>query len=131
MSIPSPTIVTSTDDRPWDTSGSGTPVIGTTPITAPMFTTAWMTIHEVIAAEQQPAERVGRAPRDPQPGERQPAVQRGDAERADQAEFLADDREDEVAGGLGQPAPLILARAEPHAEEAAGRRARTRPWMDC
>ena len=52
MSIPSATIVTSTDDKPWDTSGSGTPVIGTTPTTAPMFTTAWTTIHEVIAAEQ-------------------------------------------------------------------------------
>jgi hypothetical protein len=41
MSIPSPTIVTRTDDNPWDTSGRGTPVIGKTPITAPMFTTAW------------------------------------------------------------------------------------------
>jgi hypothetical protein len=40
MSIPSPTIVTSADDKPLDTSGSGTPVIGNTPITAPMFTTA-------------------------------------------------------------------------------------------
>jgi len=40
MSIPSPTIVTVTDDSPWDTSGSGTPVIGNKPMTAPMFTTA-------------------------------------------------------------------------------------------
>ena len=51
MSIPSPTIVTSTDDSPWDTRGSGTPVIGNTPITAPMFTTAWPTIQTVIAAD--------------------------------------------------------------------------------
>jgi len=49
MSIPSPTIVTSTDDRPLDTRGSGTPVIGNTPITAPMFTAAWPTIQTVIA----------------------------------------------------------------------------------
>jgi hypothetical protein len=51
MSIPSPTIVTSTEESPWDTSGSGTPVIGNTPITAPMFTTAWPTIHTVITAD--------------------------------------------------------------------------------
>src|SRR6185437_4461973 len=51
MSIPSPTIVTSTDDRPLDTRGSGTPVIGVAPMTAPMLITAWPTIQAVIAAD--------------------------------------------------------------------------------
>src|SRR6202034_356807 len=41
----------STDDRPWDTRGNGTPVIGNTPITAPIFTTACPTIHTVIVAD--------------------------------------------------------------------------------
>ena len=50
MSIPSPTMVTSTDDSPWETRGSGTPVMGNTPMTAPMFTTAWATIQVVMAA---------------------------------------------------------------------------------
>ena len=120
MSIPSPTIVTSTDDSPWDTSGSGTPVIGE-------HADHRADVHHGLADDpdgdrrgQQPAERVGRAPRHAQAGEGQPPVQRRDAERADQAEFLADDREDEVARGLRQPAPLLPARAEAHAEDAAG-----------
>ena len=50
MSMPSPISVTSKDDNPAETSGSGTPVIGRTPITAPMLTVACMTIHAVMAA---------------------------------------------------------------------------------
>jgi hypothetical protein len=48
--MPSATRVTSNDVPPADTSGSGTPVIGSTPITAPMLITAWATIQTVTAA---------------------------------------------------------------------------------
>ena len=49
MSMPSPTNVTSKDDSPAETSGNGTPVIGRTPITAPMLTAACTTIQAVMA----------------------------------------------------------------------------------
>ena len=48
--MPSATRVTSSDDRPADTSGSGTPVIGITSMTAPMLTRACVTIQAVAAA---------------------------------------------------------------------------------
>ena len=42
-------MVTSTDDSPSETSGSGIPVIGSRPTTAPMLTTACKTIQMVMA----------------------------------------------------------------------------------
>src|SRR6185312_13576662 len=50
ISMPSATIVTISDDRPDDTSGSGTPVMGSSPSTAPMLTSAWATIQAVAPA---------------------------------------------------------------------------------
>ncbi len=47
--MPSATRVLSSDDRPADTSGSGTPVMGSTPITAPMLTVASITTQAVMA----------------------------------------------------------------------------------
>ena len=47
--MPSPINVTSKDDSPAETSGSGTPVMGRTPITAPMLIAACTTIHAVMA----------------------------------------------------------------------------------
>ena len=43
-------MVTISDDRPAETSGSGTPVIGSRPITAPMLTSACSAIQAVAAA---------------------------------------------------------------------------------
>ena len=42
-------------------------------------------------------------------------------QRADQAELLAEHREDEVGVRLGQAAPLLLAGADALAEQAAAR----------
>ena len=39
--------VTTSDEPPNDTNGSGTPVMGRTPTTAPMLTKAWMRIQLV------------------------------------------------------------------------------------
>ncbi len=47
--MPSATSVASREESPADTSGSGTPVIGSTSSTAPMFTTASNAIHAVMA----------------------------------------------------------------------------------
>ena len=44
---------------PAETSGSGTPVMGRTPITAPMLTTAWTTIHAVMPVAARRANRSG------------------------------------------------------------------------
>jgi hypothetical protein len=65
--MPSPASVTSSEDSPADTSGSGTPVIGSTPITAPMFTTACTAIQAVMAVAASWQNRSGtrRATRSP------------------------------------------------------------------
>ena len=65
--MPSPASVTSSEERPAETSGSGTPVIGTTPITAPMFTTACTPIQAVMAVAASWQNRSGtrRATRSP------------------------------------------------------------------
>jgi hypothetical protein len=47
--MPSAINVTSKDDRPAETSGSGTPVMGRTPITAPMLIAACTTTQAVMA----------------------------------------------------------------------------------
>jgi hypothetical protein len=47
-SMPVAASSTSMLDPPKETSGSGTPVIGSTPTTAPMLTSAWTTIQTVI-----------------------------------------------------------------------------------
>ena len=41
-------MVTTSDDPPNDTNGSGTPVMGSTPTTAPMLTNAWTRIQAVM-----------------------------------------------------------------------------------
>jgi hypothetical protein len=65
--MPSATRVTSNDDKPADTRGSGTPVIGNTPITTPMLTTACITIHAVmpVAARRENMSGTRRAMRRP------------------------------------------------------------------
>jgi hypothetical protein len=57
--MPSAIRVTSSDDSPAETSGSGTPVMGRMPITAPTLTTAWTTIHAVMAVAPRRANRSG------------------------------------------------------------------------
>ena len=48
--IPKATIVTINADPPKETNGSGTPVIGSLPRTAPILTNAWIRIQVVIPA---------------------------------------------------------------------------------
>src|SRR5699024_9277254 len=65
--------------------------------------------HEVLGAHDHPDHTVA------QDGEDE-----DDDEAADQAELFADDGEDEVVVGLGQPGPLLPAGAESDPEPAAG-----------
>src|SRR5581483_11913673 len=46
-STPTAPIAITSDEPPYDTNGSGTPVTGSRPMTAPMLMTAWPTIHAV------------------------------------------------------------------------------------
>jgi hypothetical protein len=48
--IPTAASETTRAEPPNDTNGSGTPVIGRSPVTAPRFTTACTPIHAVIPA---------------------------------------------------------------------------------
>jgi hypothetical protein len=57
--MPSATRVLSSDDRPAEMRGSGTPSGGSTPITAPMLTTAWTTIQAVMPVAARRANRSG------------------------------------------------------------------------
>jgi len=48
--MPIAAMVASSDDRPAEISGSGTPVIGSSPTTAQMLTSAWTRIQAVAPA---------------------------------------------------------------------------------
>ena len=62
------------------------------------------------AGREQHAEPVGRAPRDVEADEAEAGEQREHEQAADEAELLADDREDEVGVRVGEEHPLGAAR---------------------
>ena len=62
--MPAPASWSTSADPPNDTNGSGTPVTGSTPTTAPMLITAWPTTHTVAPAASNAPNRSGaRRPR--------------------------------------------------------------------
>ena len=83
--MPIAAIVASRDDRPCEMSGSGTPVIGSSPTTAQMFTSACTTIQAVApaAASRMNGSVTLLATRSPR--EREAAIEQQDADGADQA----------------------------------------------
>ena len=78
--MPSAAMVASSEDTPAEISGSGTPVIGSRPMTAPMLTSACTDDPGGGGGGGQPHERVGHPAGDPQPGVREAAVEQHDAE---------------------------------------------------
>ncbi len=70
------------------------------------------------AGEQAP-ERVYRPQRDAHADPPEGEVERHDDRGPEPAQFLADDREDEVVGGLGQVEPLGAGLPQPDAEQSA------------
>ena len=126
--MPVAAIVTSSDEPPNDTNGSGTPVTGRMPITAPMLMNAWTDDPGGDARGEQRAEAVGRPQRGPHAEHREGDEQADDEQRADQAELLTDDGEDEVGVGVGQEAPLGPAGAQADAGTPPSR-GRPSDWM--
>ena len=117
--MPAAAIVMTSDDPPKEMNGSGIPVTGSTPTTAP-------TLMRVSAPTQATSPRASSAPkrsgdcvaaRMPEPHEA--AEEREHQDGTDDAELLADDREDEVGVRVGQEAPLRLPAAEAGADEVA------------
>ena len=117
--MPTAARVITSDEPPKEMNGSGMPVTGSTPMTAPMLMTAWLVIQVVTPTATQAAEAVGgpSGRPEPVPGQREEQPQDGDG--ADEAELLAHHREDEVGVGVGQGAPLLPPAAQPEAEEVA------------
>ena len=108
--MPTAARVITSDDPPKEMKGSGMPVTGSTPMTAPMLITAWLVIQVVTPDGQQAAEPVGGPGGRPEPVPGQGEEQAQDDDGADQAELLAHHREDEVGVGVGQGPPLLAAR---------------------
>ena len=94
------------------------PETGSRPTTAPRLIAAWPTIHAVTPVASSMPNAIGRAARDAEADEPEPGEQREHEQAADEAELLADDREDEVGVRVGQEQPLRAARAEADAVHA-------------
>ena len=110
------------DEPPAETNGSGMPVTGISPTTTAMLMNAWMQIQAGDPRRQQRAERVGRPERRPDAQVAEGEEQHDHEPGAQQAELLADDREDEVVRRVGQEqAAGEAALAEARPDEAAER----------
>ena len=84
------------------------PVVGMTPVTAITLMNACMQIDpRSDASREQGAESVGRPKRGAHTAPRQEEERADHRDSSDQAQFLADDREDEVGVGLREPLVLL------------------------
>ena len=117
--MPRASRVVTSEDPPAETSGSGTPMTGKSPMTAPMLMMACPMQPRHDAGARDAHEAVLGAADEAEAGPGQHGEEREDHQRARQAELLADDGEDEVVVGLGEPLPLLLGGAEPDAPPAA------------
>ena len=99
------------DDRPKLRSGRGTPLAGPSPRTTVMLSRAWMPMRKVRPGGRELAEQVRGLQRDPDPAPDEDGEQGDRDDRAEQAEFLADDGEDEVGVGAGEEEELLDALA--------------------
>ena len=124
-STPAPKRAITSDEPPKDTNGSGTPVTGSSPTTAPMLITAWPTSQAVIPAATRPAKRSVARQAIRMPTRARARNRPVSRQAADQPGLLADDGEDEVGLGVGQVAPAGDAGADPVAR--AGGRGSGRP----
>ena len=101
-------------------NGSGMPLVGSKPITTLRLIRAWPTIMVVMPMRQIFAELVGGF----HGGDKAaPAVnreKREDDDRADEAEFFADDGVDEIGVRFGQEEKFLAAFHQADAGQAAG-----------
>ena len=120
-SMPRASRVVTSEDPPADTSGSGTPMTGNSPMTAPMLMMAWPMSQAMIPAEAIRHEAVLRPRDEPVAGPGEHAEEDEDQERAGQPQLLTDDGEDEVVVGLREPLHFSLEapRPTPHQPPSA------------
>ena len=83
-------------------NGSGSPLVGSAPVTTPRFTRVWVASIMVEPEGQVGAEGVGRPQADAQAAPDQEGEERDDHRGARQPQLLADDGEDEVGVGSGR-----------------------------
>lgn len=112
--MPMAIMVVTRADPPAETMGSGRPITGKRPMTAPMLIIACSRIHAMIPAvaictnESRDRDTIRRHA----PGDHREEQEQG--EGAGQAELLPDDGEDEVVVRRGEPRPLLLTGPEAH-----------------
>ena len=118
-SIPAASMVVISDEPPEETKGSGTPMIGSVPITAPILMMACTRIHTITPDGRNAHEEVVGSHDEAIRGIRKDREKGEHDERADQAQLFTDDGEDEVVVRLREPLPLLLARAQTDPGHAA------------
>ena len=100
-------MVMTSDDPPKEMNGSGIPVTGSRPMTAPTLMNVSAAIQATRPTPSRAAEAVGGVRRPPAGRTSTSATSRPSTATApDEPELLADDREDEVGVGVRQGAPL-------------------------
>ena len=104
---------------PNDTNGSGTPVTGSTPTTAPMLMAACITTSVVRPGGEDLLVEVPGPQRDAVAGDGEEPERHEHRQHADEAELLPHRREDHIRVRLGQVERLLDAVAQPHAVQAA------------
>src|SRR4029450_1073099 len=108
-STPVDTIVISRAEPPNERKGSGSPLVGSRPVTTPRLTSVWVAMSSVMpSARDAPNGSWARPAAQPPPDEHGEEPDEHDG--AHEAQLLADDGEDEVGVRLGQIEEL-LARA--------------------
>ena len=117
-STPAENMVIRSAEPPKEMNGSGSPLVGSAPMTTPRFTSVWVASISGEPEREVAAEGIRRAQADAQPPPDEQREERDDADGADQPQLLADDGEDEVGVGLGQVEELLLRLPEPAAEPA-------------
>ena len=102
------------------TNGSGIPFVGSTTVTTPILRAAWAPMASTIPAASRRPNRSRHRITTAKPRKTKRINNAITPTRADQTQFLAYDREDEIRGVFGQMAVLAGALSEPLAPYSAG-----------
>ena len=110
----------SSAEPPYETNGSGSPVVGASPVaTAQVDERVEPELHREPGREQEARTDRRRAPRRAGRATRGARAAPSSTVDAEEAQLLGQDREDEVGVRLGQEQVLLQPAAEPAAEPAA------------
>ena len=104
--MPAATMVMTSEDPPKEMNGSGIPVTGSSPITAPTLMKVSAAIQATSPTPSRVPKRSGARAAARRPNQHSATSRAEHRHRADDAELLADHREDEVGVGVGQRPPL-------------------------